>query len=312
MYKKKKILIPGGTGFLGYHTCLFFKKKGWTVHSISKSKPKRVRHVKNVKYILCDIADKSKLIKKLDNYYDYIVNLSGYVDHSNNKSILKTHFNGCKNLISIFKKKKLKKFIQIGSSIEYGNQTSPQDEDKINNKTTTYSVYGDAKLKATRYLKNLFYKQKVPITILRLYLVYGPYQEDNRVIPFVIKNCIKKIRFNCSPGNQYRDFLFVEDFVKAIYQSLKSKNSDGEIINIGNGNPIKIKNLIYKIRKLIGYGNPNFSKINFRKDEILKLYPKTLKAKKILNWNPKINLEEGLYKTIKFYKKNEKANNLIK
>tara|TARA_Y100001970_G_C14258241_1_gene877273 strand:- start:9614 stop:10552 length:939 start_codon:yes stop_codon:yes gene_type:complete len=312
LYSKKKILIPGGTGFLGYHTCLFFKKKGWIVHSISKSKPKRIRYIKNVKYILCDVADKSKLINKLDNYYDYIVNLSGYVDHSKNKSILKTHFDGCKNLISIFKKKNLKKFIQIGSSIEYGNQPSPQNEDKINKKASTYSVYGDAKLKTSMYLKNLFLKEKVPITILRLYLVYGPYQDNNRVIPFVINNCIKKNFFNCSPGNQYRDFIFVDDVVKAIYQSLKSKNSNGEIINIGNGTPIKIKNLINKIRNLIGHGNPNFSQINYRKDEILKLYPKILKAKKILNWSPKIDLKKGLNKTIKFYKKNEKTINHTK
>ena len=131
---KKKILIPGGTGFLGYHLCLNLKKRGWIIHSISKSKPKQKRYISGVKYILCDVADKTKLNKKLDYYYDYIVNFSGYVDHSRNKSIAKSHFNGCKNLINIFKTRDIKKFIQIGSSIEYGTKKSPQKESKFEKK----------------------------------------------------------------------------------------------------------------------------------------------------------------------------------
>ena len=105
---RKKILIPGGTVFIGYHLSLFLSKKGWIVHSLSKSKPKNSRRVYNVKYIYCDIRNKNNLKKKLDNYYDYIVNLSGYVDHSKNSSIIKTHFNGCKNLVDNFTAKKSK------------------------------------------------------------------------------------------------------------------------------------------------------------------------------------------------------------
>ena len=85
MNNKKKILIPGGTGFIGYHLALFLIKKGWVVHSLSKSKPKYFRKLNKVKYIYCDIRNKKDLKKKLDNYYDYIVNLSGYVDHSKKK-----------------------------------------------------------------------------------------------------------------------------------------------------------------------------------------------------------------------------------
>ena len=77
MQNKEKILIPGGTGFLGHHLCSFFKKKGWVVHSISKSNPKKKRKIKGVKYILCDVSNRLKLIKKLDYLCDYIVNLSG-------------------------------------------------------------------------------------------------------------------------------------------------------------------------------------------------------------------------------------------
>ncbi len=302
MHKKKKILIPGGTGFLGFHLCSFFKKKKWVVHSISTSKPKKSRQLKGIKYILCDVADKKKLIKKLDKYYDYIVNLSGYVDHSKKKSITKSHFNGCKNLIYIFKDRGIKKFIQIGSSIEYGKKKSPQSETKITKKINTLSVYGNAKLSSTFFLQSLYNKEKTPVVILRLYLVYGPNQDDNRVIPFVINNCINKNKFNCSPGYQLRDFTFIEDVVEAIYKTLKSEKSNGEIINIGFGKPTKIRDLINKIMKLVGSGEPVFSQIKFRTDELKELYPNILKAKKILKWTPKTSLKNGLKKTIKFYK----------
>ena len=180
MKKKIKILIPGGTGFLGYHLALFCKKKGWIIHSLSQFKPKKNRKVPGVKYIFCDIRNKKRLKDKLNNYYDYIVNFSGYVDHSKNKSITKIHFQGCKNLVSNFQNNKPRKFIQIGSSIEYGKRKSPQKEISIR-KIDTLSVYGNAKLKSTLFLLSLFKKQSFPSTILRLYLVYGPNQDNNRL-----------------------------------------------------------------------------------------------------------------------------------
>ena len=60
-----KVLVPGGTGFIGYHLCLFFKKKNWKVFSISKSKPKKNRIIKGVKYIYCDVSNKKNLKKKI-------------------------------------------------------------------------------------------------------------------------------------------------------------------------------------------------------------------------------------------------------
>ena len=300
MKKKIKILIPGGTGFLGYHLALFCKKKGWIIHSLSQFKPKKNRKVPGVKYIFCDIRNKKRLKDKLNNYYDYIVNFSGYVDHSKNKSITKIHFQGCKNLVSNFQNNKPRKFIQIGSSIEYGKRKSPQKEISIR-KIDTLSVYGNAKLKSTLFLLSLFKKQSFPSTILRLYLVYGPNQDNNRLIPYVISNSLKGKKFNCSPGNQFRDFTYIKDVITAIYKTIKSKKSNGEVINIGFGRPIKIKDAIQKIVKYVGKGEPIFSKLKIRNDEPLTLYPNINKAKKILNWSPKISFRKGIKKTIKYY-----------
>tara|TARA_B100000989_G_scaffold49912_1_gene32897 strand:- start:7358 stop:8278 length:921 start_codon:yes stop_codon:yes gene_type:complete len=298
---KKKILITGGTGFIGFHLALFLTKKNWTVHSLSKSKPKNFRKIDKVKYIYCDIRKKNNLKKKLDDYYDYIVNLSGYVDHSKNSSIIKTHFNGCKNLASLFIHKKIQKFVQVGSSIEYGKLKSPQVENKKNSQLTN-SVYGKAKLLSTKFLIGLYEKYSFPVTIIRLYLVYGPKQDINRVIPITIKNALENKKFDCSSGLQLRDFIFIDDVINAIIKILRNKKTNGEILNIGLNKPIRIKELIQKICNLVGAGRPIFGKILMRKDEIKSLYPNISKAHKILKWRPKVSLNTGLKRTIKYYK----------
>ena len=85
---KKKILIVGGTGFIGYHLSLKAQKKGWNVTSVSSNPPKKIRLIPKVKYIICDISNKSSLRKKIIGSYDYVINLGGYVDHSKKKKNL--------------------------------------------------------------------------------------------------------------------------------------------------------------------------------------------------------------------------------
>ena len=133
--------------------------------------------------------------------------------------------------------------------------------------------------------------------------MYGPRQENNRLVSTVIYNCLKNKKFDCSSGEQLRDFIHVDDFVKAIYKSLDNKKAIGKIINIGFGKPIKVKEIILYIKKLIKKGNPNFNKIKFRKDEAMILYPSIKRANIILSWKPRINLEEGLSRTISDYRK---------
>ena len=299
----KKILITGATGFIGYHLAKYCLKLNWSVTSISTKKPIKTRKLKNVEYLICDLYDKNKLNKKLSLDFDYVVNLAGYVDHSNRDRIIKSHYIGCKNLSTILLKTKIKKFIQVGSSIEYGKIRSPQLENK-NNKQRTFSAYGEAKLKSTKFLLNLSEKFNFPVTIIRLYLVYGPYQDINRVIPITILNSLKNKKFNCSLGTQLRDFTYIDDVIIGIIKILKSNKSSGEIFNIGTGKPVQIKQVIKKICKIIGKGKPIFGKINFRSDEIVKLYPNINKIQKVINWKPKIKLNNGLSKTINYYKKN--------
>ena len=299
---KKKILIVGGTGFIGYHLAKESLKKKWEVTSISTRKVRKIRFLKKVKYIYCDIG-KKKSFKKIQNQeYDYVVNLGGYVNHRDKKKTMESHFLGCKNLSNFFLNKKILSFVQMGSSIEYGKFKSPQKENLKINSNSLKSTYGKAKLLATNYLMKQYKKNFFPVTVLRLYLAYGPKQDLNRLIPITINSCLKNKKFPCSTGVQYRDFVYIGDVVQAILNSIQNKKAKGQIINIGSGNPIKVKDIINTIKKISKGGLPQFGMIKLREDEILKLYADTSKAFNILKWKPKISFEDGIKKTINSFK----------
>ena len=301
MKTKNNILIVGGTGFIGYHLAKRSLKKGWQVTSISTKPPKKIRYLPKVKYILCDITKKKFLKKNIQQFFKYVVNLGGDVDHSNKKKTFESHYKGCRNLTEILLKKKPVAFIQMGSSAEYGNLKSPQKENFKCNPQSIKSIYGKAKLLSSIYLINLFNKKKFPSTILRLYQAYGPKQDLNRFLPIIIKGCIKNKKFPCSKGNQSRSFVHVEDVVDAILKSLTNKSARGQIMNIGSEKPIKIRKIIENVKKILKGGYPQFGIIKLRKDEILKLYPSIKKAENKINWRPKISFNRGLKSTIKFY-----------
>lgn len=297
---KKKILVVGGTGFIGYHLCKRCLSIGWKVASISTNKPTKSRFLKGVKYFLVDISNKNQLRKKIKENFDYVVNFGGYVDHSNKMKTRKSHYIGCKNLVEVFLKFKPVIFIQMGSSAEYGKNKSPLKE---NMNCKPRSVYGKSKLLSTKYLLKNHREKKFPAVILRLFQAYGPKQAVNRIIPITINACLKNKKFECSSGIQTRDFVHINDLIDSIFLVFKNKKSIGKIINIGSGKPKKIKNIIIFINKYINKGTPLFGKIKMRKDEILQNYADINKAKTILKWKPKVNFNKGLINMINSYVK---------
>jgi nucleoside-diphosphate-sugar epimerase len=298
---KKKILILGGTGFIGYNLANEALRRGFEVTSLSKKAPAKKRYLNNVKYIIADISRLDSLKKKIKDDFNFVVNLAGYVDHSDRIRTYRSHYIGCKNISNFFLKKDIKIFIQVGSSMEYGHATSPQRE---NFKCKPISVYGKSKFLSTKYLLNLYVKKKFPVTIVRLYQVYGPYQDLNRFIPIIINSCKYNKDFPCSHGRQFRDFLYINDLIKALFLILKKPKTDGEIFNIGYGRPLKVRGIIDTILSYYKKGNPQFGKIKLRKEEQIKIYPDIGKAKKILKWKPKISFTKGLSLTIQYYNEN--------
>ena len=297
MIKKKNLLILGVTGFLGFHLAKRALKLGWNVYGVSKHKPKNYRTIRKVKYLYFDLSKEKKFIKLNEYSFDHVVNLSGYAEHKNKILTDAGHFKSVKNLYNYFKNKKLKSFIQIGSSDEYGKLSTPYLETQ---KCKPRGIYGKSKLKSTNYLMK---QNKFSVIILRFFLVYGPFQDLNRFMSQLIVTALKKKKFKTTLGNQCRDFLYISDAIDAIIKSiLNYKRVKYDIINIGYGKCTNLKQIIQFVKKEIKYLNPIYGVISLRKHEPMKNYPNIQKAKKKLGWSPKISLHQGIRKTILFYK----------
>tara|TARA_Y100000991_G_scaffold176632_1_gene138740 strand:+ start:273 stop:1184 length:912 start_codon:yes stop_codon:yes gene_type:complete len=302
---KGKILILGGSGFIGSHLTKKCRDLGLECYSISINNNKLIRNFENVNYYKIDLSDFESTKELISNKeFSYIVNLSGYIDHrsffNGGLDVFNSHFYSLINVLRCVKLESIKKIIHIGSSDEYGNITSPQNESLRESPISGYSL---AKLSCTNLLQMLHRTENLPVIVLRLFLVYGEGQSEERFIPQVIKGCLENKKFPVSEGTQIRDFCHVDDVVEGIIASLQSsRQAFGNIINIASGKPVEVKSVINKILKLVGSGNPQFGLIPFRKDENMSLYADINKAKKLLDWQPKVNMSEGLNRTIKFYK----------
>ena len=116
---KEKVLVVGGTGFIGNHVLKKISPKKYSLYSISKNYLKFKKKIKGVNYLKCDISNIKELKKKVSKKFDHIINLSGYVNHSNKKENMKCHFNGCKNLAEFFKELITPPLIIVGSSFVF-------------------------------------------------------------------------------------------------------------------------------------------------------------------------------------------------
>ena len=300
---KPSLLVLGGTGFIGSHIINKSVKRGWKVTCASLSLPKKNKRNRKVKYYKVDLKSYFSVKKKLSKSFDYVINLAGYINHSNSKKdyhrIVKEHFGAVKNLVKILPRENLKKFVQVGSSDEYGFAKAPQNEKTKLSPKTTYSL---AKAQTTNYLKKIYKNEKYPFSIVRLFLTYGPNQKKDRFIPQVINGCLNNKEFPTTSGEQIRDFCYIDDTVSAILLILTNRKATGEVFNVASGIPIKIKTVIKLIKKIIGKGKPEFNKLKLHKRENKILYADIKKINKKLNWKPKINLLKGLKKTIKAFK----------
>lgn len=304
-------MVTGGSGFLGRNFISeLLKKKKFKIYSLSQKKIKKKFQKKNIKYIFCELQNKSKLKKKLNFRFDFVVNFAGHINHNEVKKTFETHHLGLKNLVEILVDKKIDKFIQIGSSVEYGFSKSPQKEENKIDVNKIKSVYGRSKLMSTNYLIRTYRQKNFPVLILRPYLIYGPGQSLDRLIPITIINCLKNNSFSCSAGNQVRNFMYVKDFLKILYKLIFSK-TNGEVFNVGSSKNHRVKFIISKIRNIINRGIPKYGQIKLRKDEPLNLYPNLTKLKKFIKLKNETSIEEGLKKTIHYYKKLDYEKNIF-
>lgn len=298
------LLIIGGTGFIGKHLTYAAVKSGFQTTVLSLHEPHVENKVKGAVYLQADTTNYNDLSNRLLNVdIKFVINLSGYIDHcsfsAGGNSVIDSHFSGVKNIIKVLDWGKLKRFIQIGSSDEYGNLQAPQNETM---RESPISPYSFGKVASTQFLQMLNRTEGFPAVILRLFLVYGPNQDHKRFLPQIIKGCASGKTFPTSLGEQLRDFCFVDDVTRGILMALMQDDINGEVINIASGIPVTIRKVTETVKVLVGQGDPLFGQIHYRPKENMELYADISKANNLLNWKPEITLDDGILRTINFYR----------
>jgi nucleoside-diphosphate-sugar epimerase len=300
------LLVIGGTGFIGHHLIRVAQLKGWHTTSVSLNSPSEERFVDGIRYLHFDMTDDNLVKKYLVEDFNYVVNLGGYINHQRfqegGRDLIETHFTALQNLLEFLPRHKLKRFVQIGSSDEYGNASAPQRESMRENPISPYSL---GKTSATHFLQMLHRTEGFPAVILRLFLTYGPGQDEGRFLPLIIRGCLDNNEFSTSAGEQLRDFCYVEDTVQAILLALITNKAVGEVINVASGEPVSIQRMIDKVCKFTSSGKPRYGEVPYRNGENMALYANVEKAEKYLQWKPKTKLDQGLQETIDWYKNNK-------
>ena len=315
------IIITGCAGFIGFHLTKKLLEKNKKVIGIDivdkyydpKKKEDRLKILKkykNFKFIKIDLNKYKLIYSKLKNYkIELIIHLAAQpgvrISIKNPHNTLKQNLVPFINILEIARIKKVKKFLFASSSSIYGDtKTYPFVEKDTQN--VPVSVYGATKLSneiiASSYSKNFNMK-----TIgLRFFTVYGPYGRPDMAYYSFLDDLKKNKKIKVfNKGNMLRDFTYVDDVVTGITNLINfnmKKNHD--VINIGKGKPDQLMKLI----KLIEVNYQKKFKIEYTKNipngDIKKTFSNVNKAKKLIKWSPKVNLDVGIKKFVNWYKLN--------
>jgi UDP-glucose 4-epimerase len=309
-----KILITGGAGFIGSHLCDKYTKGGNIViclDNFMSGNLTNIRHLlsyKNFKLINGDVRD-FDLLEKIITDVEVIFHLAAqiHVDRSiiEPKLTYDINISGTQNILELARRYDIRKVIHASTSEVYGTaQYTPMDEKHPLNAP---HPYGASKIAADRMC--YAYKQTygIDIAIMRLFNVFGPKQRDTGyggVISIFVRRALSSMPpIIYGDGKQTRDYTYIEDALSAYDTVL---NYDGVLegpINFGTGTEVKIIDLANKIIKLTGQqGKLKPVHVEPRPGEVQRLIADISEAKKLLKWEPKCTLEEGLERFIDWYK----------
>lgn len=305
---RDKYLITGATGFIGANLTRRLVEAGNDVSIITRNKKLnfRLKDIeKKIKIHEGDILDSKilSILKKIKPHYIFhLASYGVYLDQKDTNIIIDANLRGTINLLSAAKKVGFKLFIHTGSCFEYGNNFSPIKEIDILNPT---SDYGIIKAASTLWCQKEAITNKLPIIILRLSTAYGYYDDPKRLISSVILSALKNKSIEVSSPKNVRNFTFIDDLVEAYILAAKTKIKPGEIFNIASKKPSTVGEVVDKIVKITS----TKSKVLWlgRKKEHWTFESKNWdvdisKAKNILGFTPKYDLDLGLFKTVDWFK----------
>lgn len=202
----------------------------------------------------------------------------------------------------------LGRLVATGGLEEYGTGASPYDEAQRESPVSPYSASQTA---TTHFCQMLHRRIQLPIVTLRPALVYGPAQSVDFFIPALIVRCLEGGDFDMTAGQQRRDLLYVEDLVDAYLRAAMDPSAIGEVINVGSGVAVPIRDVAAAVVRLTGARTRlGVGVIPERATEITHLVCTNEKAARLLGWLPTTSLEDGLVQTIAWYREHGAGDSL--
>ncbi|OGK25594.1 hypothetical protein A2954_01315 [Candidatus Roizmanbacteria bacterium RIFCSPLOWO2_01_FULL_37_12] len=315
---KGPIIIFGAGGFVGFNLLqklLTYRKDVFGVFSVPKKNWRlREKYTSPLYVVKCDIRERSALKSLISRSKPKTVfNLAAYGAYSTQNdinNIYQTNFNSTYLLLEEMKKYGFSAYVHAGSQSEYGlNSSGPSEKDEL----VPNSHYAVSKVASYYLLKYYGKVEKLPVAHLRLYSVYGSWEEPNRLIPTLIREAKKGKLPKFVDPNISRDFVYVEDVCGAFIRSavlLKSNPQGltkyepanpeglqifGEAFNVCSGKKTTIKELAYLAKKLFKIKQePKFGSMRNRTWDLKDWYGNPKKIQKSINWKARTTLMVGL------------------
>ena len=318
-HNKIIILVTGGAGFIGSHLVGRLLKEGYEVICLDNFNDYYDPQIKrnNIKPFLreerfdlveADIRDKDNLKKIFEKYkFQKVIHLAAQagvrLSLKQPNLYVDVNVNGTLNLLELSKEYKIKNFVFGSSSSVYGatKEIPFSEEGKLN----PISPYGVSKRTGELLCYTYNHLYNLPVTILRFFTVYGPKQRPDMAIHKFTKLIDEgKEIYLYGNGETSRDYTYISDIVEGIISALNN-DFNYEIFNLGNSNPTNLSHLISLIEKNLGKS----AKIKYLPEQPGDpsiTFADISKSKRILNYEPKVKIEEGIKRFIEWYR-NEKS-----
>lgn len=308
-FKNKSILITGGCGFIGSHLVRRMLEEGGQVHVAARRKTGnwRIKCVESkINIHILDITDFHRVDKLVrDVRPDYVFHLAAYGVDSKDRDYIRaaeTNIMGTVNLFNAIKNYGCKRIINLGSCAEYGDRKEKMREDMC---PCPSSIYGSTKACATIAGHQIARENHIDIATIRPFGIFGEGEERHKIFSYVITGLLKGETVELSRCEQERDYCYVENIIDGILMAAEREGVRDEIFNIGTGELHPLKYYIELIFEAVGTDKrPLYGAVAYRENEMWTPSPDLAKIKTRLGWKPRIELEEGIRRTVEWYREN--------